>query len=403
MDRPLKGLKVVELATYVAGPACTRGLADWGADVIKVENPNGDALRRVGFNTKMPTDPDENPCFDLSNIGKKGIVLNLKTDEGHQVMDRLLSEADIFVTNNRTVSLRKMGMDYETLKEKFPKLIYAQSVGYGEKGALKDTPGFDFTSYYARGGLLGTFYEKGTSPLNPVPQFGDNQVAMELAAGILAAVYQRARTGRGDKITVSLYHAAIYDFNLVVTSSQYGFNYPISRKDAGNPFLNTYPTKDGRWLQIACPEYDRKFSTVMKAIDRPDLIDNEAYNNINAIKGQTRKVIDIVEEQIRKRDVDDWLTIFSKYNIPCEKAYLWEEILEDPIAWENGFLHEMHYKTGNVRKLVDTPVKFASVPEVKHERAPKFGEHTKQVMEDLGYSEAQIQELATNNVIIMGS
>ncbi|MFT8929741.1 MAG: CaiB/BaiF CoA-transferase family protein [Sporolactobacillus sp.] len=403
MNKPLKGLKVLELATYVAGPACTRALADWGADVIKVENPNGDALRRVGFNTKMPTDPEENPCFDLSNMGKRGIVINLKSDEGKHVMDKLLVQADIFVTNNRTKSLKKMGMDYETLKERFPRLIYAQSVGYGEKGALKDTPGFDFTSYYARGGLLGTFYEKGTSPINPVPQFGDNQVAMELAAGILAAVYRRQTTGLGDKVTVSLYHAAIYDFNLVITSSQYGFNYPISRKDAGNPFLNTYPTKDGRWLQLACPEYDRMFPKVMQAIDRTDLIDNDSYNNVKAITGHTREMIEIVEQQMMQRTVNEWLEIFAKFDIPCEKAYLWEEILDDPEARENDFIHEMHYKTGNVRKLVDTPVKFSSMPSVTHARGPKFGEHTKEVMETLGYSEDQIKEMVDHNVIIMGS
>lgn len=318
-------------------------------------------------------------------------------------MDKLLAQADVFVTNNRTKSLKKMGMDYETLKEKFPRLIYAQSVGYGEKGALKDTPGFDFTSYYARGGLLGTFYEKGTSPINPVPQFGDNQVAMELAAGIMAAVYHRATTGLGDKVTVSLYHAAIYDFNLVITSSQYGFKYPISRKDAGNPFLNTYPTKDGRWLQLACPEYDRMFPKVMQAIDRTDLIDNNSYNNVKAITGHTREMIEIVEKQMLKRDVKDWLEIFTGFDIPCEKAYLWEEILDDPEAEINGFIHEMRYKNGNVRKLVDTPVKFSSVPAVTHDRGPKFGEHTKEVMEELGYSEDQIKEMAENKIIVVES
>lgn len=402
MEKPLKGLKVLELATYVAGPACTRALADWGADVIKVENPKGDALRRVGFNTKMPTDPDENPCFDLSNMGKKGIVLNLKTDEGLKIMAELLENTDIFVTNNRTKSLKKMGLDYDSLKEKYPTLIYAQSIGYGEKGALKDTPGFDFTSYYARGGLLGTFYEKGTSPMNPVPQFGDNQVAMCMAAGILAALFQRAKTGKGDRVTVSLYHMAIYDFNLTITSSQYGFKYPISRKDAGNPFLNTYPTKDDRWLQLACPEYDRSFSTVMKAIGREDLIDNPAYNNVKTITGHTREIIEIVEKQMRQRTVDEWISIFAKYEIPCEKAYLWSEILDDPVAWENGFLHEMRYPNGHVRKFVDTPVKFASVDSVKHQRGPLFGEHTKEVLTEMGYSEETIKKLAENKIIVTG-
>lgn len=403
MEKPLKGLKVVELATYVAGPACTRVLADWGADVVKVENPKGDALRRVGFNTKMPTDPEENPCFDLSNMGKKGIVLDLKSEDGLKIMHRLLKRADIFVTNNRTKSLIKMGMDFDSLKERYPELIYAQSVGYGEKGALKDTPGFDFTSYYARGGLLGTFYEKGTSPLNPVPQFGDNQVAMNMVAGIMASLYERAKTGKGDKVTVSLYHTAIYDFNLTITSSQYGFKYPISRKDAGNPFLNTYPTKDERWLQLACPEYDRMFPKVMEAIGRSDLIDNKALNNVKAITGHTRDMIQIVEDQMKQRNVDEWMEVFAKFDIPCEKAYLWDEILDDPEAWENGFLHKMRYANGNVRKFVETPVKFANLGTIEHKRGPKFGENTEEVLKDIGYTAEQIKKLSEEHVVISGS
>lgn len=403
MEKPLKGLKAIELGTYVAGPACARLLADWGCDVIKVESPKGDALRRVGFNTKCPTDPEENPCFDLSNMNKKGIVVNLKTEDGLRIMDKLLEQADIFITNNQTKALRKMELDYDSVKKKYPKLIYAQSVGYGEKGPLKDTPGFDFTCYYARGGLLGTLAEKDTSPLNPVPQFGDNQVAADLAAGILASLYERTKTGKGDKVTVSLYHRAIYDFNLTVTSSQYGFKYPISRKDAANPFLNSYPTRDNRWIQLCCPEYDWKFPTVMKALGRSDLIDNKDLNNIKAITGHTHVMIQIIEEEMKKRNVDEWVEIFRKYDLPCDKAYLWEEILDDPQALANGFLHEMHYENGHVRKLVDTPVRFSNMDSLEHRRGPKFGENTKEVLEDLGYSADEINRFSENHVINMGS
>lgn len=402
MSKPLEGLKVVELATYVAGPTCARVLADWGADVVKVESPSGDALRRAGVNTRLPILPEENPNFDLCNIGKKSIALNLKTEEGMKILLELLEEADVFITNTRTKSLIKLGLDYDTLKEKFPKLIFAFVSGYGEKGPLKDRPGFDFTAFYARGGVLGTLYEKGTSALNPVPHFGDNQVAMNLTGGILAALYKRGVTGVGEKVTASLYQAAIFALNLPITASQIGFRYPISKKAVVNPMLNTYQTKDNRWIQVATPEYDRYFPTAMKALGREDLINDERYNKIANFSGDSSEVVAMFANEFLKKDVDEWVEIFERHDIPCEKAFLWEEILEDEQAWENGYLHKMEYATGNVRTLVETPVKFDSIGEVKHTRGPILGENNEDILKDLGYSEVEIAEMNVNNIIAKG-
>lgn len=398
--KPLEGLKVIELSTFVAGPTCARALADWGAEVIKVESPAGDPIRRVGGNTKFPTLPEENPNFDLGNIGKKSIALNLKNVNGMEILEKLLENCDIFVTNNRTKALEKMGLGYEQLKEKYPKIIFAQVLGYGEKGPLKDKPGFDFTAYYARGGLLGTMYEKGTSPINPVPGFGDNQVAMSLTSGILAALYKRNTTGVGDKVTVSLYQTAIFMMNTAIAASQYGFAYPVSRKEVGNPFLNTYKTQDDRWLQIAAPEYDRLFPVVMQAIGREDLLGNEKYCQFKNIVGNTTEIIEIIEAEIIKQTADEWMQVFEKCDIPCEKALLWDEILKDEQAWANDYLHEIHYATGNVRTLVNLPVKFESVGKVEHKRGPLLGENTGEILNNLGYSEKEIIQLTEDKAIV---
>lgn len=395
MEKPLKGLKVIDWSTFVAGPTCARVLGDWGAEVIKVENPIGDALRRAGVNTKVPVLPEESPGFDLCNMGKKGITLNLKSTLGKEALYKLLDTADVFITNTRTKSLEKLGLSYEQLKDKFPKLIVAQVLGYGEKGPLKDRPGFDFTSYYARGGMLGTLYEKGTSPLNPVPSFGDNQVAMNMAGGILAALYKRQATGVGDKVTVSLYQSAIFALNLVITSAQYGFKYPISKKQVINPLLNTYRTKDDRWIQLCCPEYDRNFPVAMKCFGREDLIEDERYNKISNFSADSTEAVALFASEFAKRDVDEWVQIFADADIPSEKAFLWEEILEDEQAWENGYLHKMNYKTGNVRTLVETPVKFASVESFDHTRGPILGEDNNEILKSLGYSDEEIAEMTT--------
>ena len=159
MKRPLEGVKVVELATFIAAPCCTRFLADLGAEVIKVEAPMGDPLRFTAVNEGRPYGDQEDTSFTLENTGKKLITLNIKTANGRKVMEELLAQADVFVTNNRPNSLKKNGLDYETLHARYPKLVFAMVSGYGEKGPDKDLPGFDFTSYFARAGILGTMFD----------------------------------------------------------------------------------------------------------------------------------------------------------------------------------------------------------------------------------------------------
>jgi len=402
MMKPLEGLKVIELATFIAGPTCARAFADWGADVVKVENPKGDPMRGAGSNTKMPVLPEENPGFDLCNIGKKSLVLNLRTGSGMDVLNKMLSASDVFITNNRTQALEKMGLSYEQIKQKHPHIIFAQVLGYGEKGPLRDKPGFDFTAYYAKGGLTGTLYEKGTSPLNPVPGFGDNQVAMYLAGGILAALHKRNQTGIGDKVTVSLYHAAIFALNNAITASQYGFSYPVTRTEVVSPFLNTYRTRDDRWLQIAAPEYDRLFPVIMQAIGREDLIGNEQYCKLKNLAQYNTEVVKIIEDKIAERDADEWVEIFDNFDVPCEKASRWDEIISDRQAWENEYLHEINYATGNVRTLVDLPVKLDSLGKANHKRGPLIGENSIEILKSFGYSLEEIDQLLAEKVVLQG-
>lgn len=171
-----------------------------GADCIKIESHKGDPARTQGAVFNMPFTDDENLAFDVANLNKKFITLNLKTEKGLEVCYKLLEEADVFVTNTRTKSLVKLGLDYDTLKERFPKLIFAQVLGYGEKGPEKDTAGFDVTCYMARGGVFGTTVNRGDAPMIPTNGFGDFQVAMALASGICAALYRREKSGEGDKV-----------------------------------------------------------------------------------------------------------------------------------------------------------------------------------------------------------
>ena len=234
VKRPLEGVKVLELATFIADTCCARFLADLGAEVIKVEAPAGDPLRYTAVNEGRPQDQKENSSYDLENAGKTCVCLNAKTAAGREALEKLIAEADIFITNWRQNPLKKAGLDYETLHAKYPRLVYGFVSGYGEKGPDKDLPGFDFTAFFARGGILGTLFDKDALPMltiagdvDAIPKttidgFGDHQVGMYLASGVLAALYRARETGIGDRVVVSLFHSAIWDVSLLLQASQCG-------------------------------------------------------------------------------------------------------------------------------------------------------------------------------------
>ena len=396
-QKPLSGITVVELATFVAAPCATRAMADWGADVIKIEPPKGDPMRMMGGLVSMPTDDErENPAYDQQNSNKRGIVLNLKDAKGQEAMHRLLSRADVFVTNNRQDALERLGLSYEQLCARYPALVYGQVSGYGENGPDKDRPGFDFTAYYARGGISGTLHEKDGPPMMTVAAYGDQQVGMCLAAGLCAALVGAKRTGRGEKVSVSLYHTAVYCMGHMVASAQYGGNhYPRSRLDTANPLQAAYRTRDGRWLQGAINAYDVEYERFCRLIGRDDLAVDERFNAFAKVKNNPAPFIRELDKAFAEKDCDEWMAIFKEADLPFEKELLWEEILEDPQAWGDDVLCavEGYPDTpgrGDKRTLVRSPVKFSGMGLPHFGKGPRIGEHTDRVLTELGYSQAEI-------------
>lgn len=217
-QRPLEGIKVVEMATFIAVPAVGRILADMGAEVVKIESAKGDNLRFTAPNEGRPSDPHEDMNFDLENANKKGIVLDMRNPKGKEVLYKLLDESDVFLTNWRPGALARQGLTYEDLKDKYPRLVYASLTGYGDKGPDKDLPGFDYTAFFARSGWSGSLYQKGTVPSNLIPALGDHQAALALTAGILGALYRQQKTGQGENVSTNLLHTAIWVHSVVPDS-----------------------------------------------------------------------------------------------------------------------------------------------------------------------------------------
>lgn len=397
--RMLEGIKVLELANFIAAPACGRFLADAGAELIKVESPKGDPVRYTAPSEGRPLDQYENTTWDLENANKRSIVLNLKADTGKEVLFKLIDESDILITNWRSAALKRAGLDYETLKVRFPKLVYAQITGYGEKGPDKDLPGFDYTSFFARGGILGTLYEKDSVPMNVIPGLGDHQAGMFLAAGTMAALYRAKMTGEGEKVSVSLFHSAMYTVGMMLQAAQYpdyGQQYPMHRKDTPNPFLVAQKTKDNHFIQTCMPPYDLFYDRYMKAIGREDLVGDERYCKIINLNGKSSEMCDIIAAQIIQKDKDEWNKIFREADIPFSIAQTWEELLVDEQAWANDYFYSMKYDNGNTRTLVRPPVMFEEAGLSKYDRGPLLGENSKDILKDLNYTDEQIKKMEEN-------
>lgn len=391
---PLEGIRVVDLTTYLATPTTGRTLAEWGADVVKVEAAAGDPARVTQapvFN--MPMSDDENLAFDVGNLGKRFVSIDLKSDFGMQAMQRLLADADIFLTNMRAKSLKKLGLDWETLHARYPRLIMGHGLGYGKRGAEKDEAGFDATCYMARGGLYATTVNRGDFPMIPTNAYGDLQASLFLAAGLCAAVAGRARSGEGDYVTCALQHAAVYALSIGMVSAQYGNAYPKSRLEVVCPFNNVYVTGDQKYVAMCDPEYDRDFEKIMRLIGREDVLTNDDLRTCARMNdaGLNAEVVGILDEALARMTAEEVLALFKGAEVPVELCQTPLDVYQDQNVWDNDYLVNIAYPAAK-RMIPTIPVQLASLPVPSYLPSGKLGSATVSVMEELGYGRDEIED-----------
>ena len=404
VKRPLEGVKVVEMATFIAVPAVGRILADLGAEVVKIESAKGDNLRFTAPNEGRPSDPHEDTNFDLENANKKGIVLDLRTDKGREVLFRMLDQADIFLTNWRPQALVRKNLDYESLKDRYPKLVYANLTGFGEKGPDKDLPGFDYTAFFARSGWSGSLYQKGTVPSNLIPAIGDHQGAMALTIGVLAALYRAKLTGQGEKVSTNLLHTAIWVQAFGIQGAQYGtefggMTYPFDRRDNQLPYQPAVKTKDGRFLQVMGPNFGIYWGKILQAIGRTDLLDDPVMSDQRAMIKENRlgEAYDVIQEGFAQKTAAEWIPILNELDVPVALCAIYDEVVKDEQAWANDVFYEMDYPRGK-KALVTTPIDLENTPLPEYKKAPLLGADTESVLSDLGYSADEIKAMIDENV-----
>ena len=392
VHKPLEGIKVVELASFVAAPAAGRMLAEMGADVIRVESTAGDPWRFYGVNCGLPVADGENPLFDLYNLGKRDIQLDTKTPEGKEILLRLLGEADVFITNNRLKSLVRAGLDYDSLKDRFPKLIYGLVTGYGQTGPDVDAPGYDGVAFFSRSGMLADMAEPGGYPASAPGCVGDGATGAALFGGICAALLNRERTGMGDFVETSLFGNAVWLCGTMSAFEQYGYHYPKKRSEMG-ALYTFYKCKDGEWLHLAVTQHDRYWKPLAEALNVPELAEDERFKNAALISRNRAQLIPLLEQAFSQFDYDENAARLRERDIVFDRMRHYRELAADPQAVANGFVKEHIYENGHSFMMAMLPVHMRNMDETGTGRGPQMGEHTDEILKQYGYSEEAILRL----------
>lgn len=384
----------------VAIPAAGATLADWGAEVIKVEPLTGEMYRGLVRSQAVDT-PPVNWRIQLLNRNKRGLALDLKQKSGRDILYQLVQKADVFMSNYELSSLKKLKMDYATLSKINPRLIYGVLTGYGSVGPDKDERGFDYAAAWARSGIMHLMAEPEGIP---IPQRGgmmDRVVASHAVAGILAALLHREKTGKGQELEFSLYHTGVWTLAEDIQAALAGF--PLGRHDrtrAGNPLWNSYRAGDDRWFWLAMLQSDPSWPDFCRAIERPELENDPRFNSRETRSENCEELIRILDEVLASRNRQEWEKRFRENNCIYGRVETPVEVITDPQAVANGFFAEIHHPAVGEMKLVATPVKFRQNPASVRTPAPEVGQHTEEILLDLGYSWDDIARLKEQGVIL---
>jgi crotonobetainyl-CoA:carnitine CoA-transferase CaiB-like acyl-CoA transferase len=396
-----EGVRVVELAQWVFVPVAAALLADWGADVIRIERLEGDPYR--GLATQgIGTDRDGvNLSMALANRGKRSIALNLRHQTGLAVLHELLETADVFLTSLRPGALGRLGLDADTLRDRYPSLIYARGHGFGVCGPYNDQPGPDSSAFWARGGVghILTPPERDY-PISQRGAMGDRNGAMALAFGVAAALLKRTRTGAGSVVDVSLLATAMWTLSsdlLAVLNG--GEAVPVGgRGPQVNPLTGNYRTKDGRHIQLMFLQGDRYWPQFCRLLGRDDLVDDPRFADLAARRVNGQACVAELDAVFAARTFAEWKELLADLDAPWAPVQSVREVIDDPQVAANGYVGEVSLDDGQAYRLPTVPVQLdEQAPALR--RAPEHGEHTEAVLQELGYDWDRITELRDGGVI----
>ena len=387
----LSDLKVVEWSTWIAGPGCAAVMADWGAQVIKIESSVGDATR--GFWPDTAESPG-NPIFSCENRGKRGVVLDIAKPEGRAALLAILADADVFITNVRPGALKRARLDYDSLKAAFPTLIYANVTGYGLTGPEADVPAFDLTGFWTRSGVAHATIPPDQEPFTCRPGFGDHMTAMATLSAILAAVHERHATGVGRQVETALIRAGSYALGWdYAIHLRYGAAVTAQPRDERPAALGGFfRTKDDRWFCMAS-RGPRDFPAVMGAVGRPDYIDDPRCVPPITDLEVVREIRAVLDAAFAGMTLAEALALINSVDVICAPMATLDEVVADPTAHEAGCFVETPDGWGGSFLAPAAPARFPGTHTGPAGPAPKLGEHTRQVLAEAGYDPAAVDAL----------
>jgi crotonobetainyl-CoA:carnitine CoA-transferase CaiB-like acyl-CoA transferase len=392
------GLKVVDLSSFIAGPSAAVILSDFGADVIKVEPPHGDPWRHANKIAIQPR-AEEPYQWHLANRNKRGIALDLKSQSAQQVLVELVKWADVLIVNTPHHARKKLNLEYDDVAKWNSRLIYADLTGFGENGPDANLPGFDITAYWARSGLLSMTRDAGAPPTWPVSGSGDNATAVGLYSAIVTALYRRERTGKGSYVTTSLLAEGVWSASVSIQAALAGARFPPmhDRTHPANAATNVYRAADGTWFAlIITPD---KFAHVANAIGRPDLPTDPRFATPAQLIANMTQLTAIFDEVFGAEAMSHWHSVFAGVDVTFGEVRGPQEVINDPQLTANGIVVPLDGTDGRLASTISSPIQVHGVAKTPARRAPGLGEHTEEILGELGFDAASIEGLRKGGAI----
>ncbi len=399
MAGPLTGVRVVEMGFWVAAPAAAGIMADWGAEVIKIEPPEGDPFRGL-FVQGAGLEAPANPPFELDNRGKRSIALNLATADGRRIAYELIKRADVFITNLRAKAIEEFGMTWEELRAINPRLVYCEVTGLGSRGPERGRPAYDIGAFWSRAGIVASLTPAGSDPVGQRGAMGDHTTAITAVSAIGAALIARARTGEGQKVETSLLRVGAYFIGWDLNNRlRLGISAIAgTRSTTLNPLINCYFDSARRWFWLLGLQGDRHWPDLLRAIGRPELRDDQRFNTMARRRENAAALVALLDSIFSTRPLAEWGPIFDRENVWWAPVQTIDELLTDPQARAAGVFTKVPTGDGEA-EMVATPADFQGTPWAPSTMSPELGQNSEEILLELGMDWEEIGRLKSNGVI----